>query len=90
MDICTKNRDKLSFVGQFGLRNMHNLSCPIRPILGKLLCKCLDSAVFNIPMVGQLSDSVLSIQYLDSVVSNSPLVGLCCVHCPTACELSVQ
>ena len=62
---------------------MRNLSyCPI---LGQLVMQCLDRTVSKMPMVGQLSDNVLSncliiaqccVQQLDSVVSNSQMVGL--------------
>ena len=31
-----------------------------------------------------------TVQYLDSVVSNSPMVGYAVYNCPMACELSVQ
>ena len=34
--------------------------CPIVWFLGNTLCKCLDRTVSKMPMVGQLSDSVLS------------------------------
>ena len=62
--------DKLSSVGQFG-------ECAKYALLSdrqiSQLCKGLDSAVSNSPMIGQ------SNVWSDSAVSNCPMVGLCYV-----------
>ena len=82
MNICTKNiSDKLASVGQFGPRNSPNLSyCQIFEQLVMQMfrqhakCQCQWQWLENCwKMFCQ------TVQYLESVVSNSPLVGLCCV-----------
>ena len=67
--ICTQKIYRANFLwsDSFGLQ-----ICLIGPIvwfLGILLCKRLDNAVSNMPMVEQLSDKVLS---------NCPIFGQCC------------
>ena len=74
MDICTKNiSGKLLSVGQFGLRNTCNLSyCPSYANVLTVLrptWRWLDNC---------LTMFCQTVQHLDSVVSNSPMVGLCC------------
>ena len=80
--------DKLSSVGQFGLRNTRNLSyCPI---FGQLVMHMFRQCCVQ-HANGCRTMFCHTVQYLDSVVSNSPMVGLCCVQlsdglwaeCPT-------
>ena len=78
MDICTKTYiGQLSSVGHFGLRNTRNLSyCPIFGQLAMQMFRqcCVQHAN------GCRTMFCHTVQYLDSVVSNSPMVGLCCVQ----------
>ena len=82
MHICTINH-----IGQI-VFSLNSLGLEIRVIIpivqfsGNQICKCLDRTVSNMPMVGQLSDNVLS---------TCPIIGQCCVEqsngqfmlCPT-------
>ena len=78
----------MSSVGQFGLRNTRNLSyCPI---FGQLVMHMFRQCCVQ-HANGCRTMFCHTVQYLDSVVSNSPMVGLCCVQlsdglwaeCPT-------
>ena len=73
--------------------------CPIVRFWGNQLCKCLDRTMSKMPMVGLLSDNVLSscliigqccVQQLDSVVSTVQWLVYAVSNCPKACYLIVQ
>ena len=81
--------DKLSSVGQFGLRNTRNLSyCPIfgQIVMNMFRQCCVQHAN------GCRTIFCHTVQYLDSVGSNSPMQWLVYAvsNCPMACEPGVQ
>ena len=82
MGVCTKNIYWTNYIPSDSLGLEIRVTCPIVWVLVNYLCKCLDSAVSNMPVVGQLSDNVLS---------NCPIFEQCYVQqsngwfmlCPT-------
>ena len=68
VDLVWNLLDKLSSGGQFWFWKLANF-----PIAGQLFLKMLDSAMSNTMLCK-------TVPWLDSAVSNSPMVGLCCVQ----------